>query len=412
MSLFRVMIWKEFQQIRRDRVGLRLMIAVPLVQMFVLGYALTTEVKHTPVAAVDHDRSPASRSLIESVAGNDLFRFRGIYASEAELRRGLDRGDIRLGFILPADFSADLERALPGRSTGPGTGGPGAAGATGAAGAAGSAGLVPGVRPPSGARVQILVDGQDASSAGVARGYLVSVLNQWAGRRLEAALLAAGTRLDQVLPLSVDVRVLFNPMLKSTWYMIPGVAVILVTMVTALLTGFSIVREKEAGTLEQLLVTPVRPVHVIVGKTLPYFLIGLLELMAALLLARLWFRVPFLGGYGTLLAFSSAYMLSSLGIGILTSAVARTQQQALFIIWFFLLFFMLLSGFFMPVENMPHWVQQVTLANPVRWFMHVLREMFLKGSGFRELWREGLAMLAIGFTVFSLAVLRFHRQSA
>jgi ABC-2 type transport system permease protein len=393
-NLFGVMVWKEFQQLRRDKAGLRLMIMVPLVQMVVLGYALTTEVKHTPVAVLDHDRSPASRSLIEAVAHNDLFRFRGHAASEADLRRRLDQGEIKLALILPPDFTEDLEKALPRSASGGGA----------------PAALTPGAKSPDGAQVQLWVDGQDANSAGVARGYLGSVLNQWGRSRMEARLAAQGIRLDQVLPLKTEVKVLFNPQLKSTWYMIPGVAVILITMVTALLTGFSIVREKEAGTLEQLMVTPLKPMHVVVGKTLPFFLVGLVELMVALALAQLWFKVPFRGSYLALVAFSATYMLSSLGIGIFTSTVARTQQQALFVIWFFLLFFLLLSGFFMPIENMPPWVQHVTMVNPVRWFMHVLREMFLKGSGFAELWREGLAMLAIGCTVFSMAVLKFNRR--
>ena len=159
------------------------------------------------------------------------------------------------------------------------------------------------------------------------------------------------------------------------------------------------------------MVTPLKPIHVVVGKAVPFFFIGVAELMIALVIAQLKFNVPFRGNYLVLLAFTSAYMLSSLGVGILTSTIARTQQQALFIIWFFLLFFMLLSGFFLPVANMPHWVQMVTLANPVRWFMYVLREMFLKGSGFAELWRQGLAMLAIGGTVFTFAVLKFHRKA-
>lgn len=421
MKAFQVMVWKEFQQLKRDKVGLRLMILVPLVQMMVLGYALTTEVKDTPVAVVDHDHSPESRSLVQAIARNDLFLFRGHADSEAGLRRMLDRGDIKLALILPPDFAAALERALPrvppassnpglnpGSDRGSGIGQDMEANIQGS----GPRGLTPGIRSPPGARVQIWVDGQDANSAGVARGYLASVMNQWARERLATHLLAQGIRPDQLLPVEAEVRILFNPLLKSTWYMVPGIAVILVTMVTALLTGFSIVREKESGTLEQLMVTPIKPMHVVVGKTLPFFLIGIAELMVSLALARIWFQVPFQGGILALLAFSSAYMLSSLGIGILTSTIARTQQQALFIIWFFLLFFMLLSGFFMPVENMPGWVQAVTYANPVRWFMHVLREMFLKGSGFAELWREGAAMLAIGATVFAFAVLKFHRRAA
>lgn len=396
LNLFLVVIRKEFAQIKRDKVSLRLMIVVPMFQMILLGYALTTEVKHTPVAVLDHDGGPDSRSLIQAVANNNLFKFKGAAESETDLRSMLDRGTVKLGIIIPRGFSRQLENAtrlLP--NTSPNGGIP-----------------ILGLGPQGGgALVQLWVDGQDANSAGVARGYLSAVLNQWAMRRLGTRLEASGIRMDQMIPVAADVNVLFNPLLQSTWYMVPGIAVILVTMVTALLTGFSIVREKEAGTLEQLMVTPLKPIHVVVGKAVPFFFIGVAELMIALVVAQLKFQVPFRGHYLTLLAFTSAYMLSSLGIGIFTSTIARTQQQALFIIWFFLLFFMLLSGFFLPVANMPHWVQTVTLANPMRWFMYVLREMFLKGSGFAELWRQGLAMLAIGGTVFTFAVLKFNRKA-
>lgn len=363
-----------------------------MVQMLVLGYSLTTEVKHTPVAVLNHDDSPQSRSLIQAISSNELFKFQGHARSEVELRHMLDQGRIKVGVIIPPNFTEDLELAT--RLN---------------AGSTGINGLGNGPKG-HGARVQLWVDGQDANSSGVARGYISAIINRWGTDWLRKRLEATGIRLDQVLPISVSETVLFNPQLKSTWYMIPGVAVILVTMVTALLTGFSIVGEKEAGTLEQLMVTPIKPIHIVIGKTIPFFFIGVAELMLALTFAQIWFKVPFRGSYLALVVFSSAYMLSSLGIGIFTSTVARTQQQALFIIWFFLLFFLLLSGFFMPVENMPRWVQTVTYLNPVRYFMHVLREMFLKGSGFVELWREGVAMLGIGITVFIFAVLKFNRR--
>jgi ABC-2 type transport system permease protein len=392
MNLFWVIIRKEFQQLFRDKTSIRLMLVVPMMQMLVLGYSLTTEVKHTPIAVLNHDDSPQSRSLIQAVSSNELFNFQGHANSEEQLRQMLDQGKIKIGLIIPQNFTKDLELATRLNQ-----------------GSAGMGGLGNGPKG-HGARIQLWVDGQDANSSGVARGYISAIINRWGTDWLRGRLAATGIRLDQVLPLSVDATVLFNPQLKSTWYMIPGVAVILVTMVTALLTGFSIVGEKEAGTLEQLLVTPIKPIHIVIGKTIPFFFIGVAELMLALAFAQIWFKVPFRGNYFSLVVFSSAYMLSSLGIGIFTSTVARTQQQALFIIWFFLLFFLLLSGFFMPVENMPHWVQIVTYFNPVRYFMHVLREMFLKGSGFTELWREGLAMLSIGVSVFIFAVLKFNRR--
>ena len=192
--------------------------------------------------------------------------------------------------------------------------------------------------------------------------------------------------------------------------MVPALVVLLVTMVTGLLSGLSIVKEKEKGTFEQLMVTPLHPAHLIFGKTVPYFIIGLLELMVFLVLAILWFRIPFRGEVGTFLLFGAVYMLSSLGIGMFTSTIARTPQQVLFLIWFILIFFILLSGFFMPVENTPLWVQRITLANPVRYFMFAVRELFLKGTTLRELWRELAAMGAIGMAVFGGALALFHRR--
>jgi ABC-2 type transport system permease protein len=192
--------------------------------------------------------------------------------------------------------------------------------------------------------------------------------------------------------------------------MVPALAVLLVTMITALLTGFSIVKEKEAGTLEQLMVTPLTPLHVVLGKVAPLIVIGLAELCVVLLFATLWFGIPFKGDFFTLMLFGLIYMASSLGIGILTSTIARTPQQVLFLTFFVLIFFILLSGFFIPIENMPRWVQTVTLINPLRFFMFVIREIFLKGSGFAELWRQGLAIMGIGLVVFCGALLTFHRK--
>jgi ABC-2 type transport system permease protein len=217
-------------------------------------------------------------------------------------------------------------------------------------------------------------------------------------------------KIEQIVPVTVNTSILFNPLLKSTWFMVPALVVIVVTMVTSLLSGLSIVREKEKGTLEQLMVTPVEPLHCIVGKTVPYLIIGIAELAVFLLFATLWFRIPFRGNVLEFFLFGLLYMLSSLSIGILTSTIARTPQQVLFLIWFTLIFFILLSGFFVPVENMPPWIQHVSRINPVRYFMLAVREMFLKGSGLRELWPEAVWMLVIGIPLFTASVLLFHRR--
>ncbi len=375
MNFIRTIVWKEFLHIKADPLMVRLILFPVLVQLLVVGYALTVEVRNTPIGVLDHSRSPESRDLVGALAHNPLFRFKGDLDDLEQAGRMLDAGVIKLALIVPADFA----RAL---------------------------------RQPDGASVKLLVDGVDANSSNVARGYLAAIVSQWAFDRMEKSLAARGIRIESQLPVSVNPTILFNPMLNPTWYMVPGLVVILVTMVTSLLTAFSIVKEKEKGTLEQLLVTPIRSVHIIAGKCIPFLVIGLVEIMIFLVLATLWFGIPFRGSVLTLLGFGVLYMVSSLGIGILTSTIARNAQQVLFIVWFFMIFFILLSGFFVPVENMPGWVQVVTHVNPVRFYMEVVRSIFLKGAGLSTLWREGIPMIAIGIVVFSVALLSFHRKAS
>jgi ABC-2 type transport system permease protein len=374
MNRMRLMVWKEFAHIRADKFSLRLMIVPVFAMLFILGYALTTEVKNITVTVVDLSVTPQSRSLAETIRGNRLFVWRPEAATVEEARSRIDKGDLKAALVIPGDFA----RAL----------------ATG-----------------EGAKVQLLVDGQDANSANVARGYVTTIISRWGMDRFAKELAARNVRLASLVPVTVSPQILFNPMLYSTWYMVPALVVLLVTIVTGLLSGLSIVKEKEAGTLEQLMVTPVNPLHVILGKSVPYLVIGTAEICLFLVIAVLWFRIPFHGNFFTLLLFGVVYMMSSLGIGILTSTVARTAQQVLFLVWFCLIFFIMLSGFFIPIDNMPHWVEYVTRINPVRYFMLAVREMFLKGSGLAELWPELLSMAAIGVSVFGASVMLFHRRA-
>jgi ABC-2 type transport system permease protein len=374
MNLLRLMIWKEFAHIRADKLSIALMIGPVFVMTFLLGYALTTEVKNITVAAVDESRTPQSLSLIETVRSNRLFRWKGTVPSAAEARHRIDAGTVKAVLVIPPDFSQDLARS-------------------------------------EGARVQLLVDGQDANSANVSRGYISAIVQRWAMQRFGRDLEKKGVRIQSLVPVTVSPVILFNPLLKSTWFMVPALVVMLVTIITGLLSGLSIVKEKESGTLEQLMVTPVEPRHLIIGKTVPYLLIGLAEMCVFLIVVLLWFHIPFRGNVLVFFLFGLVYMASSLGIGILTSTVARTPQQVLYLIWFILIFFLLLSGFFLPVENMPRWVQNISRVNPVKYFMLAVREMFLKGAGLAELWRELLGMLAIGITVLAASVLLFHRRA-
>jgi len=373
VNFIRLIVWKEFTQIRSDPLIIRLIIFPVVLQMFVLGYALTTEVKNTTITFLDRSDTPESVSLVQAIKRNPLFAFAGCAESESDCRRRLDRGDARLALIIPATFARDLSG-------------------------------------PQGANVSLIIDGQDANSSNIASGYVNAIITGWSVSYLQKKLESRGLRLRNVLPVEARPVILYNPMLKSTWYMVPALAVVLVTMITALLTGFSIVKEKEAGTLEQLMVTPLSPVHVVLGKIIPYVVIGLFELSAVLAAATLWFGVPFKGNFLTVLLFGLIYMTSSIGIGILVSTIARNAQQVLFMLWFILIFFLFLSGFFLALENMPAWVQKLTYINPLRYFMFILREMFLKGSGFAELWPQGLAMLAIGGVVFGASLLTFQRK--
>ena len=375
MNLFLLMIWKEFSHIKSDKLTIRLMILPVFFQMFLLGYALNTEIKNTAIMVMDESRTPQSRSLTESLKSSYLFRFTGMIEKRSDVREMLDKGRASLVLVIPAEFSRDI---------------------------AGE----------KGGRVQLLVDGQDANSANVASGYISAIASGWGLERLKNRLAAKGINVDEIIPVKVNTVILFNPLLKSTWYMIPALLVLLVTTVTSLLTGFSIVKERETGTLEQLMVTPLKPVHLITGKTVPYMLVGIAELLVFLFFSTLWFGIPFRGNIFVFLLMGIIYMISSLGIGILTSTIARTPQQVLFLIWFILIFFILLSGFFIPVENMPGWVQNLTYINPVRFFMFGVREIFLKGSGIKELWRVIGIIAVIGFVVFGASLALFKRKTA
>jgi ABC-2 type transport system permease protein len=373
MKFIRMILWKEFLHIKADPLMVRLITIPVLLQLFVIGYALTVEVKNIPILICDRSNTPQSREVVSLIRQSDRFVYKGS-AHEHEAHALIYEGVAKIAILIPKDFTRSMESK-------------------------------------SGGSIQIIADGQDANSSNVALGYCKAIISGWAKNRLAHKLEKAGMDIDRLIPVTVSTNILYNPMLKSTWYMIPALSVLLVTIVTALLTGLSIVRERESGTFEQLMVTPIKPIHIIFGKIIPFAIIGLLEITVVLIIATVWFKIPFQGNILVLFTFAIAYMISSLGIGIFISTITRTPQQVLFLTWFVLIFFILLSGFFVPVENMPHWVQSITYANPVRFFMFAVREIFLKGTGFEGLWEEFLILLSIGAFVFSLALLSFNRRA-
>jgi len=384
-SLFAI-LKKEFAQIKRDKISLRLLFILPILQTLVLGYALSRDVKNISFGVVDLDHSAESAEVAEHMSHNARFTRHTTFARIEDAREALLRGQILLTIIIPKGFSEDVERAMPTEDD-----------------------------PESGtpAKVQILVDGQDAATSATGAGYAESILQAWGTQQLVKHLEAQGIEVQSITPLEIHDRILFNPELEYSWYMVPGMVVLLVTMVTALLTSFSLVRERENGTLEQLMVTPVSPSAVLLGKAIPYWILGQIDFILALTITGLWFGVPLTRAnpLGLLLGIS-LFALTCVSLGIVVSTAVQSQQQALFMIWFFLIFFILTSGFMLPFESMPMWMQSVTEFNAVRHFLYIVRALILRGAPAISLWPEYAKLAFIGGMLFLTSVVLFKRKSS
>ncbi len=366
------LVQKEFRQIARDRVMMGLLFVVPLIQIFILGNAVTTDVVDLRLVIHDADDTPISRQLIESFAHTRYFKLVGREQRGGSTLTGhMDRSEAQLALSIPDGFQRDAVRG----------------------------------RNPS---LQLMVDGLDGNTAGIALAYAADITRNFQARLVEAdpglARRAAGMRGAEP-----EARYWYNPNLESKVYIVPGIMAIILVIITVFLTSMGIVREKEIGTLEQLLVTPIRSYQFIAGKIIPFTILGFLEIILAMVFVWLIFDISVAGSIPLLLAESALFLLTTLGLGILISTVAESQQQALFVAWFFMIFAMLLSGFFIPIANMPDAIQTITYANPVRYYLTVLREIYLKGSGPAELWKETAALASFGVCMFGAAVWRFRR---
>ncbi|MBI5648562.1 MAG: ABC transporter permease [Ignavibacteriae bacterium] len=366
------LVQKEFRQIARDRVMLGLLFVVPLIQIFILGNAVTTDVVDLRLVIHDADDTPMSRQLIESFAHTRYFKLVGREQRGGSTLTGhMDRSEAQLALSIPEGFQRDAVRG----------------------------------RSPA---LQLMVDGLDGNTAGIALAYAADISRNFQARLLEAdpGLARRGAAIRGAEP---EARYWYNPNLESKVYIVPGIMAIILVIITVFLTSMGIVREKEIGTLEQLLVTPIRSYQFIAGKIIPFTILGFLEIILAMVFVWLIFDISVAGSIPLLLAESALFLLTTLGLGILISTVAESQQQALFVAWFFMIFAMLLSGFFIPIANMPDAIQTITYANPVRYYLTVLREIYLKGSGPAELWKETASLAAFGVCMFGAAVWRFRR---
>jgi ABC-2 type transport system permease protein len=329
---------KELLELRRDPRLFVVVLLAPLVQLTMLGYAATTDVRDVPVLVVDRDRSAASRELVARFGASENFVIADVVSADAEIDARLDDGRAWMALSIPAGYGAHLREGRP-------------------------------------VAVQVVADGTDANSTNVALGYAGALITQYS-RELAASTGSGGPQ-----PLvRADIRVWFNPSLESRPFMIPGILALLLLVVTTTLSSMAIVRERELGTLEQLSVTPLARWELIVGKLVPYALLGMIDAALVVALAVGWFEVPLRGSVGLLVLMCLVYLLTALGLGLFVSTISRTQQQAMMTTAFlFLLPMVFLSGFIFPIENMPDVVQTLTYLVPLRYFLVILRGIFLKG---------------------------------
>ena len=358
------MLVKELIQLRRDPKTLAVLFVAPIVQLTLLSYAATTDIRQVALAVCDLDRSPASRQLLRTFEASTYFRRVASVASQDQLDPWLASGRARIGITVPAGFAAER-----------------IAGRTG--------------------MVQVVADGSDPMVGTLGLAYAQGVL------------MASAEAEGSSTPLDFRPTVLFNPDLISRYFMVPGVLALLLVVMTMMLSSMAIVRETELGTMEQLLVTPLTPSAVIAGKLVPYALVGVIEFLSALAVVLFWFEVPLRGSFWTLALLTAPFIVCCLGFGLLVSTLSRTQQQAMMISTFiFMMPQIYLSGFVFPIQNMPQVFQWVTYAIPLRYYVTILRGVFLKGAGLEVLWPHGLALLGLAVVIITFARLRYRVRLA
>ena len=366
------LIWKELIELRQDPRLFGVVVFAPILQLLMLGYAATTDIRHVPVVVADADRSAASRDLIARFAASPTFTVVGIVTGANEVDPYLERGRAWMALSIPAGYGETLGAGRP-------------------------------------QTVQVIADGSDANSTNIGLGYATNLIAGYA-QQITIDRRGAGAPAAGIEP---RVRVWFNPRLESRDFMIPGVLALLLLMVTTNLSAMGIVREKEVGTLEQLNVTPLKRSELILGKLLPYALVGMVDVVLVLGIALLWFQVPLRGSIWLLFALTILFLLSTLGLGLFVSTISSTQQQAMMTtIFFFLMPMIYLSGFVFPIENMPAAIQPITYLIPLRYFLVILRSIFLKGVGLETLWPQALGLTVWGVAILALAIARSTKRTA
>lgn len=367
-------ITKEFQQFRRDPKMFGIILIAPVIQLIFLGYAANLDVENVKAVVYDQNRTSTSREFVERFTSSGYFEIIEYVSSYKVLENKLDKAEAILGLVISQDFEKNIARKEP-------------------------------------APLQAIFEGSDGNQASIAAGYVQMIVSKYSKDVITKYMNIGGRKISPAGNLSAEVRVWYNPEMKTRNYMVPGIVGLLVSLVTLVLTSLAVVKEKEIGTMEQLIVTPIKPYQLIAGKLIPFTILGLISVIIVLFAMRFIFEIPVKGSESFLLLSAFFYILSTLGIGLFVSTISKTQQQAMMIAIFAVMMPMIfLSGFAFPIENMPKIIQYISYIIPLRYFNTIIRGVILKGLGFADLWVNALILLLMGVIILFFSALRFKSR--
>lgn len=366
---------KEFLQVFRNRAMLPILIVMPVVQLLILSFAASYELKEVNFTLLDRDQSTVSRQLIAKFQSSGYFNVLEETFDQAEALESLNAGRVNMIMEIPYGFEKQLKTGH--------------------------------IAP-----MQLIIDAVDGSSAGLIQSYSTSILNDFNSEQLvKLQLSQAPTTHAGIKHINLIPQNWYNPDLNYITFMVPGILVVLVSMIGLFLSGMNIVREQEMGTIEQLNVTPIRKYQFMIGKLLPFWIIGMVDLLIGLALARYGFHIPFLGSLFTILLIASIFLVVIQSMGLLISTLTQTQQQAMFVAWFFMVIFILMGGLFTPIESMPSWAQNLVYANPVAYFIKIMRMVLLKGAGWKEIASMVSMLTAMGSLLLLISINRYKKTT-
>ena len=374
MKIILTIIVKEFHQLRRDSRLFGIIFIAPVIQLILLGYAANLDINNVHTVVYDQDKTAASRDFIEKFQSSGYFIIDHTAESYDGVMNYINKGDVLWALVIPKDFEKKVQRGEQ-------------------------------------VEVQTLFDGSDGNKASIAFGYVTVVVSSYSQNILVKAMKKSGMQSFAGVNINPELRVWYNPELKTRVFMLPGIMGLLLTIITTTLMAMGIVKEREIGTLEQIIVTPIKPVQLIIGKTIPFVITGFIDVLVVTLVMVYWFGIPIRGDFFFLMFASFIYVLSALGLGLFISTVSKTQQQAMMVAMFGILLPMnFLSGFAFPIENMPGWIQPITYLIPLRYYITILRGVILKGEGFFQLIPETAALLGIGIFILAASSMRFKKR--